>query len=176
LQEWREAVTATKPMPALVGAAVAYDAWCHIRPLERDGWRGPLLIAALLRARSKTPHHLAAINVGLRAGSYRRRRDHTLAQRVGAFLDGVAASADLGHKELDRLHLAREVLAPKLNGRRSNSHLPELIELLMAKPVVSVPLAAKELSVSSQAVEAMVRELGSLRELTGRGRYRAWSL
>ena len=145
-------------------------------PLERDGWLGPLLVAALLRARSKTRHHLAAINVGLRSASYRRRRDHTLAQRIAGILDGVAASAEVGHKELDRLHLAREVLAPKLKGRRSTSHLPEFVELLMAKPVVSVRLAAKELRVSPQAVEAMVRELGSLRELTGRRRYRAWTL
>jgi hypothetical protein len=176
LERWLEVVTATKRLPALLGAALAHDSWCDIRPLHRDGCLGPLLVAALLRARSKTRHHLAAINVGLRAGSYRRRRDHTLAQRLGGFLDGVAASAEVGHKELDRLHLAREVLAPKLKGRRSTSHLPELIELLMARPVVSVALAAKELRVSSQAAQALIRELGSLREVTGRGRYRAWAV
>ena len=112
----------------------------------------------------------------LRAVSYRGRRDQTLSQRLGGFFDAVASYASAGHKELDRLHLAREVLGTKLKGRRSTSHLPELIELLMAKPVVSVAVAAKELRVSSQAVEAMVRQLGCLRELTGRGRYRAWGI
>lgn len=98
LERWLAVVTATKPIPALVGMALAYDAWCQITPLERDGWLGPLLIAALLRARSKTRHHLSAIVVGLRAGSYRRRRDHTFAERIGGFMKAVASYAEVGHK------------------------------------------------------------------------------
>ena len=38
------------------------------------------------------------------------------------------------------------------------------------RPLVSVPLAAKELKVSPQAIEGMLKELGTVRELTGRGR------
>ncbi|MBM3655280.1 MAG: hypothetical protein FJX06_21245, partial [Alphaproteobacteria bacterium] len=42
---------------------------------------------------------------------------------------------------------------------------------------VSVPLVAKELDVSQQAATTMINDLSSnLRELTGRGRYRAWAL
>ena len=41
----------------------------------------------------------------------------------------------------------------------------------------SVPLAAKEPKVSTQAVEGIMGQLGSsARELTGRGRYRAWGI
>jgi hypothetical protein len=47
----------------------------------------------------------------------------------------------------------------------------------VSKPLVSVPLAAKELKVSTQAIEGMMGQLGSsARELTGRGRYRAWGI
>ena len=86
-------------------------------------------------------------------------------------------SAERGQKDLDRLTLAREVLGLQLNGRRSTSRLPALVDLLLSKPLISVPLAAKALKVSPQAVEGMIGQLGSsARELTGRGRYRAWGI
>ena len=176
IETWREVTATTDELPVLVGAALAFDAWYHIRPLERDGWVGPLLVAALLQSRSKTRHHLSAINVGLRAMFYRRHRQQTLSERLAGFLGVLAAYADAGHKELDRLSLAHEMLAIKLKGRRSTSHLPQLVDLVLARPILSVALAAKELKVSTQAVEQMVRKLGCLRELTGRGRYRAWGI
>jgi hypothetical protein len=55
--------------------------------------------------------------------------------------------------------------------------LPRLAELCLVSPIVSVPLAAKELGVSQQAAMIMIDELSlNLRELTGRGRYRAWEV
>ena len=73
--------------------------------------------------------------------------------------------------------LARELLLRKCQGKRGNSKLPRLVELCLASPIVSVPFAAKELGVSQQAVTIMIDELSSnLRELTGRGRYRAWAV
>ena len=101
---------------------------------------------------------------------------HDLAQRIGGFLEGVAAAAELGHKEIDRLSLARERLGLKLKGRRSTSRLPDLVGLILSRPLISVPLAARELKVSPQAVEGMLKDLGTLRELTGRRRYRAWGI
>src|SRR4051794_24163708 len=109
--------------------------------------------------------------------SSRRAHFQDLGTRIAGFLDGVAAAADRGQKDLDRLTLAREILGVQLKGRRSTSRLPALVDLLLSKPLVSVPLAAKELKVSTQAVEGMIGELGATpRELTGRGRYRAWGI
>jgi hypothetical protein len=49
--------------------------------------------------------------------------------------------------------------------------------LCLGSPIISVPLAAKELGISQQAATIMIGELASnLRELTGRGRYRAWAV
>jgi hypothetical protein len=85
--------------------------------------------------------------------------------------------ANLNLKELDRLTLAREILLRKCKGRRTNSKLPRLVDLCLGSPIVTVPLAAKEVRVSQQAATTMVDELSSnLRELTGRGRYRAWAV
>lgn len=61
----------------------------------------------------------------------------------------------------------------KVGGRRQN--LPELVELVMAKPLVSAGMVAKALEVTPQAARRIVLELG-LREMTGRGRFRAWGI
>jgi hypothetical protein len=177
LEEWQTVVRGVENLPALVAAAIAFDAWCKIAPFERAGWMGSVLIAALLRKRGKTRHHLLALSVGGRASQYRRAHFHDLGQRIAGFLEWVASAAAQGHKDLDRLQLAREMMSLKLKGRRSTSRLPALVDLLLSKPLISVPLAATELKVSPQAVEGMLRELGSVpRELTGRGRYRAWGI
>jgi predicted transcriptional regulator len=63
----------------------------------------------------------------------------------------------------------------KLAGRRTTSKLSELVELVMAKPLVSAGMVAKALDVSPQAARRIVLELG-LREMAGRGRFRAWGV
>jgi predicted transcriptional regulator len=71
--------------------------------------------------------------------------------------------------------LTRTLLKQKLGGRRASSKRPELIELVMAKPLVSAKMVAKTLEVTPQAARRIVLELG-LREMTGRGRFRAWGI
>lgn len=63
----------------------------------------------------------------------------------------------------------------KLLGRRTSSRLPELIQLVMAKPLVSAGMVVKTLEVTPQAARRIVLELG-LREMTGRERFRAWGV
>ncbi len=161
----------------LVSSALTYDAWVTIEPLQHGSWLGSLLVASLLRQRGRTKHQLLALNLGLQKASYRRSRAHDLGQRLVGFFEAVGAAAATGSKDLDRLSLAREMMSLKLRGRRSTSRLPDLIELFLSKPLVSVPMAAKALRVSPQAVRKMLVELGPTpREMTGRGAYRAWGI
>ncbi len=177
LSEWQQAVEETRASPPVMAAGLAFDAWEVIDPLQHSAWLGPLLVAALLRARGKTRHHLAAIHAGLRRARYRRARQGDAVSRLIGFARAIEAMANADMKELDRLTLARELLLRKCQGRRGNSKLPRLVELCLTSPIVSVPFAAKELGVSQQAATIMIDELSSnLRELTGRGRYRAWAV
>jgi hypothetical protein len=177
LSEWRQAVEETRALPPVMAAGLAFDAWEIIDPLQHSAWLGPLLIAALLRRRGKTRHHLAAVHAGLRRAKYSRSRQHDAASRLIGFAQTIEAMANADMKELDRLTLARELLLRKCQGKRGNSKLPRLVELCLTSPIVSVPFAAKQLGVSQQAATIMIDELSSnLRELTGRGRYRAWAV
>lgn len=63
----------------------------------------------------------------------------------------------------------------RIGPRRSNSHLPQLVELVIATPLVTTETIANALGVTPRAALGLVAEL-SLREITGRGRFLAWKI
>ncbi len=176
LDEWRVVVRQAQDLPAVLRAIVALDAWNELSVLQHAPWLGRLFAASLLReAGITTGAHLAAINLGLKTIPVDRRRHRDRDARLLAIAHGFLAAAEIGMKEHDRLVLARTLMERKLAGRRTSSKLPELVELVMAKPLVSAGMVAKTLEVTPQAARRIVLELG-LREMTGRGRFRAWGI
>ena len=115
------------------------------------------------------------MNVALRQLPHERRRTRDQATRLVAVLEAVALGAGQGIKDHDRWRLARGVLERKLAGRRKHSKLPALIDLVLAQPVVSAGMIGAARGVMARAAQDLVAALG-LREITGRGRYRAWSI
>ncbi|MGE7418647.1 RHE_PE00001 family protein [Methylobacterium tarhaniae] len=175
LAAWRHAVADTRILPPVLAATVAYDAWTALEPLQHRAWLGPLLAADLLRARAKARHHLPALASALRRVPRDRWLSREKSSRWLAFLGAVTAGAEQGMRDHDRWMLAREVLQAKVKGRRGSSSLPRLIDLVLARPLVSTTTIADELGVTPRAAQTLVADLG-LRELTGRGRYRAWGV
>lgn len=175
VEAWRRAAAASKSDPPLLAAALLWDSWETNPPLEHQAWLGNLLVPAILRARQKTRAHLLCLNSALRFVRRERRRSSDRAVRLVAFLEAIAAGAEAGMKDHDRWLLARRRLEGKLKGRRSSSRLPALVELILAQPIASAGMIAAALGVTPRAVQDMVAELG-LREVTGRGRYRAWGI
>lgn len=160
----------------MLQAIIALDAWNGLSVLQHAPWLGRLLAASILReAGITTGAHLAAINFGLKPIPVDQRRHRDREARLLAIARGRLASADIGMKEHDRLVLARAMFERELEGRRTSSKLPELVELVMAKPLVSAGMVAKTLEVTPQVARRIVLELG-LREMTGRGRFRAWGV
>lgn len=176
LDEWSGVLRQAENMPAVLQAIVALDAWSELSVLQHAPWLGRLLAASILRqAGITTSAHLAAINLGLKTIPVDRRRHRDRETRLLAIAHGFLAAAEIGMKEHDRLLLAKTLMDRKLEGRRTSSKLPELVELVMAKPLVSAGMVAKTLDVTPQAARRIVLELG-LREMTGRGRFRAWGI
>jgi hypothetical protein len=60
---------------------------------------------------------------------------------------------------------------PLLRDRRASSKLPGLVELVLSRPLVSIGMIQQTLKVSKQGALNLIGEL-SLREMTGRGRFR----
>nr|WP_316650748.1 RHE_PE00001 family protein [uncultured Gellertiella sp.] len=176
LDEWRAVLDLAEDLPPVLQAIIALDAWNQLAVLENAPWLGRLLSAALLRKAGITSGaHLAAFNLGLKTIPVDRRRHRHRDVRLLAITEGLLAGAETGLKEHDRLALARQMLERKLLGRRTSSRLPDLIELVMARPLVSAGMVAKTLDVTPQGARRIVVELG-LREMTGRGRFRAWGI
>ncbi|SCX31705.1 HTH DNA binding domain protein [Agrobacterium rosae] len=176
LDEWRGVLRQAESLPSVLRAIVALDAWNEFSVLQHASWLGRLLAASILRQTGVTTGaHLAAINTGLKTIPVDRRRHRDRETRLLAIAHGLIAAAEIGLKEHDRLALARTLFERKIEGRRTSSKLPKLVELVMAKPLVSAGMVAKTLEVTPQAARRIVLELG-LREMTGRGRFRAWGI
>ena len=175
MAQWKRVLRDAEDLPPTLGAALLWDAWESMEPLQSLHWLGTLLVSAHLRARGKVASHLFGFNVGLKAVPRERRRSANRLTRLLAFLEAMTASAESGLKEIARLAQAREQMTRRLNGRRSSSSLPTAIELVLARPVVSAPMIAKTAKVTQRAALNLIGELG-VREMTGRGRYRAWGI
>ncbi|MDW9909607.1 DUF1612 domain-containing protein [Sinorhizobium meliloti] len=176
LEEWRGVLRQAENLPAVLQSIVALDAWNEISVLQHAPWLGRLFCASILRqAGVTTAAHLAAVNLGLKSIPVDRRRHRDRETRLLAIAQGLIAHAEIGMKEHDRLALAKTMMDRKLEGRRASSKLPELVELVMAKPLVSAGMVAETLNITPQAARRILSELG-LREMTGRGRFRAWGI
>ena len=92
-----------------------------------------------------------------------------------SILDAMCLAAESGMKEIVRLDQARQIMERKLRGRRSTSSLPAAIELILSRPIVSAAMVAKAANVTPRGALNLIAELG-VREMTGRGSYRAWGI
>ncbi|WP_249817997.1 RHE_PE00001 family protein [Bradyrhizobium japonicum] len=175
LDDWRAVVEQTRILPPTLAAALATEAWDAIAPLQHTPWLGRLLAASVLRARAKTRWHLPCLHDGLKAIPRERRRPRDAAARLAVQLEAITAAAAAGLKDHDRWLNQRTLLARKLAGRRATSKLPALLDYMLTRPIASAGMIAKELKITPRAAQDQVGEL-DLREVTGRGRYRAWGI
>lgn len=177
VRDWLTIVAHHDGKPAVLAAALAWEGWDRSEPLQRSGFLGPMLVGAVLRARGKAKFHLPALHGGARLAAMAMGRAGRERASVENNVAAIEAAAVNGTKELDRLTLAAEMLRRKCTGRRGNSKLPKLANLFVDSPIVTVPFAAKRLGVSQQAATTMIDALASsIREVTGRDRYRAWTV
>lgn len=176
LTAWQVAVARTRDLPPTLAAAIALDAWTVLAPPEPESALGRVLSAALLRERGKARAHLPCLALGLRAlPRERRERARDPIARLLLALEAITSAGNLGLADHDRWLAARAVLLRKCEGRRSTSRLPALVDFMLARPIVSAGMIAQALDVTPRAAQDLVAEL-DLREMTGRGRYRAWGV
>ena len=177
LAAWRSVLHRSNSLPATLAAALLWDAWLILQPEPTGAWRAPLLAALLLCARQKTQALLLPIDTGRRFTKYRRHPAHGCHTRITGCLEWIETAAIRAGKELDNLLMAERLLRPTLAARRRHSRLADLVTLLLSRPVISAPMAARVLRVSPQAVLQMLAKLGPpVRELSGRSRYRVWGI
>ncbi|WP_246179405.1 RHE_PE00001 family protein [Microvirga thermotolerans] len=174
---WLDVVKRTEQWPAIAAAAITWDAWTALGMYPRQPWLGLIMAGSILRARGLTTHLLPLVS-GYKASRYRLQGGEGGVEKVEAFARIVDEAVSQGEKDLQRLILARETMMRRAKDCRSNSRLPQLIDLFLSRPLVSVAIASKLIGVTPKAVDLMLAQLGGAlpRELTGRRRYRAWGI
>jgi hypothetical protein len=182
-------------LPPLLAAAHAAQSWMEAGPARAPTPAQALLLAAAVLARTGAIRAVVlpvwtaypALGFGDRDALPGLRSDaaHRL---VGwgvpvsfrlAFLHLVADSARLGLRELDRLEAVAEKgrgLAARADKR---SRLPHVIDALLRAPVLTPIALAAALKMAPQTATTSLRDLqarGVVREVTGRGRFRAYAI
>jgi hypothetical protein len=190
----REAEVAP-PLPPLLAAAHAARSWMVAGLTEVPTPAQALLLAAAMLARAGVlraaclPVWTAypAVGFGDRAALPTLRSD-AADRLVGwgvpvswplAFLHLVAESARMGLRELDRLEAAAEKGRALTAQADQRSRLPDAIESLLRHPALTPNALAAELQIARQTATALLRELQArrlVREVTGRGRFRAFAM
>nr|WP_269816486.1 DUF1612 domain-containing protein [Caulobacter hibisci] len=164
--------------PALLRAAVALEGWRLVNPLPRQSYVGAVIVAHALRQSGRTRACLLGVEAARRALPQPRRGflAPTLV-RLAYWLQVLSLGAEAGLAEMTRLDLARQVVLKRIGGRRAHDRSRDLLDLLLARPLVSAPMAAEHLGVADHSARRLLTGLGaSLMEVSGRSRYRAWRL
>lgn len=173
--DWQTMAAETRGLPEILRAALLLDAWHELEVLQHGAWIGALLVGALLRQERVTNNHLACLHLGAQKISRERRRARDRTARMLALVEAIQEAATFGLKEHDRLFLARDQMERKLRGRRANSRLPAMIDLVLSRPLVSTNMIQATLKVSRQGALDLIGAFG-MREMTGRGRYKGWGI
>lgn len=118
-----------------------------------------------------------ALAIGARALKWRPSPHAIDEEFVERFLQAVEASARSGMLALDALDLWRERAGVFLQGRRSSSHISDVLDLVAQKGVVSSSSIERATGITVQSAARICNSLtdtGLLRELTGQRTFRIW--
>ncbi len=172
-------------LPPLVRLGLIHYQFEAIHPfLDGNGRVGRLLITLLLCAWGLLPQPLLYLSAYFEA-QRQAYYNHLLAvSERGAweawlrfFLRGVKQQSTDAVLRARRLQQLREQYRERLQGARAAARLLRMVDLLLARPIVSIPQAAQALGVSHQSASRYVEALqaaGIVREVTGRARDRAY--
>jgi hypothetical protein len=177
LTAWRNARRQADPLPALLTAAFAWDAWSSLHPEQRGFWKSWLLASLTLKARKAFGHGLLPLAWGAAHAHVEWDKRFPLNLRMEQFLEAVTAACERTGQEIVRLGHADALMTRRTEGKRKLSKLPALKDLLLRRPLVSARMIQKALKVSPEGANYLLKQLGpSPREVTGRRSYRVWGI
>lgn len=164
--------------PALLRAAAALEGWRLVNPLPRQTYVGGVMVAHALRQGGRTRSCLLGFETPRRTHLQPPRGFLAPTEvRLAYWLKIMAVGAEAGLSEIRRLELARQVVLKRIGERRAHDRSADLLDLLLARPLVTAPMAAAHLGVAAYSARRLLAGLGSsVMEVSGRSRYRAWRL
>jgi len=176
---------APSPLPPLVRLGLTHYQFEAIHPfLDGNGRIGRLLITLLLCAWRLMPEPLLYMSAYFEAHRQTYYDLLLAVSRDGAwqdwlifFLRGVAVQARDGVTRSERLQDLREQYRQQVQAERAAARLLQAVDLLFARPVMTVRDVEKMLEVNFSTAQRYVNrleEVGLLREITGQARNRVY--
>ena len=182
-------------LPALLIAAEVAETWMEASFTADPTPAQAVFLAAAVLARSGPTRHIflpvwaayPALGFGDRATLPTLRSDAAdrllgWGPRVTwplTFLHLVAESARMGLRELERLEAAATKGRALTTHADKRSRLPDTVDALLRSPALAPKALAAKLRIAPQTATALLRDLqarGIIRELTGRGSFRAFAI
>lgn len=175
IEDWL-AVVDRSSGPLLIRAGIAARDWEN-RPNDRPRSAVPLFLAAAFWRGKGAPRPIPLPFWCAPEIRHHRLELHTGLQWMADFLDCVTAAAKAGLDELRRLQRAED-LSRSLR-RTARSRLPEAVDAVLRRSIITASDLAGALEISTQAALGLLRQLseaGVIREATGRTSWRAFSI
>lgn len=174
-------------LPPLAQAALAHAQFETIHPYEDgNGRTGRALVQVILKRRNVSPHFVPPISVVL-AQNKEGYIDGLVAYREGnferwleVFAAATARAAQLASQYLIQVRDLQDVWRGQLSEHgpiRQDAAAWQLIEILPAHPVITVPVGVAKVNRTKPAVNGGINQLvnaGILRPLSENKRNRAW--
>jgi hypothetical protein len=171
-------VSAWGTLPPVHAAADIIATWHKSRAADRIGAAaGRALAMAWLYRAGLISSYCLLPSIGF-LGAASDYRPDLVVSWPEKFLKACGRAAEWGFKLHTHLTLAHRRLHDAAPRRRSTSHMPALIDLLISTPAVSASAASRSLEITPHAARAMLcglEDRGLVREMTGRGSFRLYS-
>ena len=119
--------------------------------------------------------YLPVITTVLRQIPLNASKNYNCLKRVKAYIDAYALSNEQAIRNTHKIKVRYERLQDHTENIRSGSKTKAFIDYAIATPVVTTTNAAAALKISPAGVLKILKTL-RLREITGRSRYRAWTI
>ena len=179
LDDWERYLHDPAPrLPLLVRTALLHYQFETIHPfLDGNGRIGRLVVVLYLVERGALPEPLLPVSTYLerrRSDYYERlqavRENGDIDGWLRYFLDAVSAVAREAVSRAEALLDLRERYRAALRGRRSRA--AEVVDLLLANPVLSSRFVVDRLGVTTQGAHALLRQVEEIKAVRGRPRGR----
>ncbi len=175
IDDWLAVVDRSRG-PPLIRAGIAARDWANRPGVDRRS-AVPLFLAAAFWRGKGQPRPIPLPFWCAPAPRHYRLELHTGLQWMADFLDCVAAAAKTGLDELQRLQRTENM--SRSLGRTARSRLPDAVDAVLRRPIITAGDLAQTRAISPQAALGLLRQMtdaGIIREATGRASWRAFSI
>lgn len=176
--DWAELIGQGRALHPVSQAALSFHLWPALG-FSKGHAGQPMIEAAVVASRlvNSAIDGLGFLPLAMSGAGALRGRG-TILERLASWIAGAEQATRAALRQLELLQIWDAEAKARVSGLSGRTP-PALIEVFRSWPLVSAPLAESETGASRAAVQRnlnLLTEVGLIREVTGQGRYRFWTV